>query len=95
MQSFVYLRDELSRPLTSAFFVPGYHFQEAFSVSEAVWICTQQHLGIVIIADNFQDSETEQLERRYISRRLKPETTAEELLGELELMLYERPAAAS
>jgi CheY-like chemotaxis protein len=50
--------------LVSDLLVPGYHVHEAFSASEAVWLCTGQHLGIIAIADNIDDTETEQLRGR-------------------------------
>ena len=93
MPSFVYLRDEFSRSLASAFLVPGYHVQEAFSLSEAVWICTQQHLGIVVIADNVKDPEIEQLRERFVIFSMKPNTSVRELLW--KLALPEESAAAS
>ncbi|HEY5030004.1 MAG TPA: hypothetical protein VIK39_16470 [Candidatus Angelobacter sp.] len=71
------------------------HIHEAFSVSEAVWLCTQQHLGMVIIADNLEDPETAELQRRFNTLSLKPETTVKELLWELALMLPGESAAAS
>jgi hypothetical protein len=58
MLSFVYLRSEESRPLASELLVPGYQIHEALSISEAVRLCTQKHLGIIVIADKLEAPET-------------------------------------
>lgn len=94
MVSFVYLRNEFSRAFASELFVPGYCVHEAFSLSEAVWLCTQQHLGIVVIADNFEDPETGRLQSSYITMSLKPDLTVKDFLWELALLLPEQLTVA-
>lgn len=93
MISFVYLRTEASRSLAGEIPLLGSHIQEAFSVSEAVWLCTQHHLGIIVVAENFEETETRQLRERFVIVTLKPDTTVSELLW--KLMLPEASAAAS
>jgi hypothetical protein len=83
MTPFVYLRNATSRSLESEHLSPGYHIHEAFTVSEAVWLCTQQHLGMIVIADNLDYPEVSELERRFAMFCLKPHTTINELLCHL------------
>jgi hypothetical protein len=89
------LRNEASRSLDSELLVPGYHIHEALSISEAIWLCIQRHLGIIVVAANLEDLETMQLHALYTIFRLKPDITAHELVRELALMLPEESAAAA
>jgi hypothetical protein len=86
MISFVYLRNALSHSLANEMLVRGLHSEEAFSVSEAVWLCTQHHIGIFVIADNFEDREKLKLRQRFRVVDLKPGMTARELLWKLDPM---------
>ena len=83
MISFVYLRNAASRPLLSEQLVPSYHIHEAYSVSEAVWLCTQKHLGTIVVAENVECSEVSELENCYAMFCLKSHTTVKELLYQL------------
>jgi hypothetical protein len=83
MIAFVYLRNAGSRSLLSEQLVAGYHIHEAFTVFEAVWLCTQQHLGIIVIADNLECSEVSQVNNHYVTLRLTPQTTMKELFCHL------------
>jgi hypothetical protein len=83
MISFVYLRNAASRSLLSEHLEPGYHFHEAFSVSEAVWLCTQKHLGTIVIAENLECSEVSEIENCYATFCLDPHITVNELLCHL------------
>jgi ABC-type nitrate/sulfonate/bicarbonate transport system ATPase subunit len=60
-------------------FARGYHVCEAFSVSEAVWLCTQNHIGIIVVAHDFEDPEKVELRKRFVVFNLKPSTTIREL----------------
>lgn len=83
MTSFVYLRNAASRSLLSEHLVPSYHIHEAFSVSEAVWLCTQKHLGTIVVAENVECSEMAELENCYDLFCLNAHTTVNELLYHL------------
>lgn len=93
MTSFVYLRNEASHSLANEILLLGSHIEEAFSISEAVWLCTQHHIGIVVVAYNFEDPESLELRQRFLVVDMKPDTTARELL--LQLAPPESSAAAS
>lgn len=80
MITFVYLRNDNSRTLQNEYVEQGYHVHEAFSASEAVWICTQNHLGIIVIADNVETSEVSQLKDHHTIFCLKGHTTMDELI---------------
>lgn len=71
MTSFVYLRNADSRPLSGEQLVSSYHVHEAYSVSEAVWLCTQKHLGTIVVAENVECSEVSELENCYATFCLK------------------------
>jgi hypothetical protein len=79
MTSFVYLRNADSRSLLSEQLVSSDHIHEAFSVSEAVWLCTQKHLGTIVIAENLECSEVSELENCYALLCLKALTMNEVL----------------
>jgi hypothetical protein len=78
MISFVCLRNESSRSPVERLGV-GYHIYEAFSVSEAVWLCTQHHIGIIVVAHDLEDPEKVELRKRFVVFNLKPNTTIREL----------------
>ena len=78
MKSLVYLRDESSRSPVERLGA-GYHICEAFSVSEAVWLCTQHHIGIIVVAHDFKDPERVELRKRFVVFDLKSNTTIREL----------------
>jgi ABC-type nitrate/sulfonate/bicarbonate transport system ATPase subunit len=78
MISFVCLRNESSRSPVEPF-GSGYHIYEAFTVSEAVWLCTKHHIGVVIVAHDFKDPERVELRKRFVVFNLKPNTTLQEL----------------
>jgi hypothetical protein len=92
MISFVYLRNAASHSLAHEILLRGSHIEEAFNVSEAVWLCTQHHIGIIVIADNFRDPGTVELRKRFVVFNLKPNTTIRELRWHLT---PEASAAAS
>jgi hypothetical protein len=83
MISFVYLRNANSRSLQNEQCAPDYHVHEAFTASEAVWLCTEQHLGMIVVADNLECAEVSQLKNHYAMFCLKPHTTVNELLCRL------------
>jgi hypothetical protein len=83
MISFVYLRNANSRTLQNEHVEQGYHVHEAFTTSEAVWICTQNHLGMIVIADNIECSEVSQLKDHHAIFCLKAHTTMNELICHL------------
>jgi hypothetical protein len=83
MTPFVYLRNATSRSLLSEHLSPGYHIHEAFTVSEAIWLCTQQHLGMIVIADNLDCQEVAEIKNCFAMFCLKPHTTINELLCHL------------
>jgi hypothetical protein len=78
MTSFVCLRNQSSPSLVERL-GSSYHICEAFSVSEAIWLCTQHHIGIVIVAHDFKDPEKLELRKRFVVFNLKPTTTIREL----------------
>jgi hypothetical protein len=78
MISFVCLRNESSGSPVDRLGA-GYHICEAFSVSEAAWLCTQHHIGIIVVAHDFEDPEKMELRKRFVVFNLKPHTTIQEL----------------
>jgi len=94
MISFVYLRNQASISLASELQASGYHVHDAYSVSEAVWLCTQQHLGIIVIGDNLEQAEIAQLQGRPFTFRLNSKATVKDLLSELELVMPDNRQSA-
>lgn len=94
MVSFVYLKNESSRSLACELATSVYKVYEALSVAEAVWLCTQQHLGAIVVAGNLEDSDTAQLPDCFITLRLRPDLTVHQILWELARLFQGESAAA-
>jgi hypothetical protein len=56
---------------------------EAFSVHEALWLCTQHYLSTVIVSATFGDHQLHELRQRYVTIKLKHDTRSSDVLGEL------------
>jgi hypothetical protein len=95
MVSLVYLTpDGPTSPLMIELMLAGYHSHEAHGVSEAIWLCTQKRIGVIVIASTFDDPGLDELQRRYVTLKLKPETTLQALVWELALRIPGDSAAA-
>lgn len=89
MLSFVYLAhdahdahgapDSVCRDLRKG----GNTIVEAFSVHEAVWLCTQHHVSTVIVSASFDDRQLHDLRQRYVTIKLKHDTRSSDVLGQM------------
>lgn len=94
MVSFVYLKNDSSRGLAGELATSVYKVYEALSVAEAVWLCTQQHLGTIVVASNLEHSETAQLPDCFVTLRLRPDATVHQILWELARLFQGESATA-
>jgi hypothetical protein len=83
MASVVYLTNRAPAKLTDDLIVAGHRAWECLSVSEALYICEQQWVDVVVIAPDVEDADVVETHLRHFTIRLKPEATAKELIWEL------------
>lgn len=93
MLSLVFLKTCASNPLTSELISAGYHVMEAASVPEVVWLCTQFHGQVVLVDPQFEDPDLAGLEERYVTLKLDPDTTMQQLLWQIALRMPVKTAA--
>jgi hypothetical protein len=93
MLSLVFLKTCASNALTSELISAGYHVMEAASVPEVVWLCTQFHGQVVLVDPEFKDPEVAGLEERYVTLKLDPNTTVQQLLWEIAVKMPFKAAA--
>lgn len=80
--SVVYLTDDLADPLCRKLREAGHLVSEAFSVDEALWLCSQYRASIVVISAKFRDPKLFELQQRYSTIKLVVDTL-EDTLAEL------------
>lgn len=56
---------------------------EAFSVHEALWLCSQHHISTVVISAEFDDHQLHELSQRYVTIQLKFDASSRDVLGKL------------
>jgi len=85
MLSLVFLKTCAPSALTSELISAGYHVMEAASIPEVVWLCTQFHGQVVLVDPQFEDPELADLGEKYVTLKLDPNTTVQQLLWEIAL----------
>jgi hypothetical protein len=90
MASVVYLTSRAPAKLTDDLIVAGHRAWECLSVSEALYICEQQWVDVVVIAPDVEDADVVETHLRHFTIRMKPEASAKELIWELSKLFPEQ-----
>ena len=83
MVSLVYLAARASEEACCELRRAGYQVTEAFSVPEALWLCSQHYAETVVISAEFTDSAVIEVYRRYYTVQLKTDAHPQDIFTEL------------
>lgn len=83
MVSLVYLTTRSHSKLAIDLEMAGFRVHEALEVSEVLHLCEYENIDAILIGADVADSEVIEVQLRNITIKLKPETTAKDLIAEL------------
>ena len=92
MVSLVYLTTRIPSKLAGDLERAGYTVYEAFEVSEVLHLCEYQNISAVVIAADVAEQDVVEAQMRQITIKLKPESTAQELIAELWQLFPDKKA---
>jgi hypothetical protein len=78
--SLVYLTTRSNSKLADELMLAGHRVKEALSVSEALFVCENEPVDVVVIAADVEDPDMIEAQMRRVTIKLKPEATVRELL---------------
>jgi hypothetical protein len=80
MPAVVYLTTEAPSAIADSLAHAGYAVFEALTVSEVLHLCETLPVEVVLIAPDVSDPELPELQQRFITIRLEPTTTAQNVV---------------
>jgi hypothetical protein len=78
--------------MASELMMAGYEVYEALAVSEVLYLCEHHDIAAVVIAPDVDQPEMIEAQLRFITLKLKPNATAEDVVWELENLFGKRSA---
>jgi hypothetical protein len=67
----------------------GYRVFEALEISEVLYLCEHENIDAVVIAPDIEDQDQVEIQLRQVAIKMKPETTAKDILWELSSLFPE------
>jgi hypothetical protein len=83
MAAVVLLTTRAPSKLTDDLALAGHRAWECLSVSEALYLCENENVDVIVIAPDIEDPDLAEAQLHYVTIRMKPEATAMELIWEL------------
>ena len=83
MRSLVYLTTRLPSQVSDDLQSAGYDVFEALEISEVWFLCEHQKIDLVVIAPDVEDQDKVEIQLRQPIIKMKPETSAKNILWEL------------
>lgn len=93
MASIVLLETRAPSKMAGDLTLAGYKAFEALAASEALALCKNGRIDVIVIAADVADPDVAEVQRRYMTIRLKPEATSKDLIWELS-QLFPDPTTA-
>jgi hypothetical protein len=89
--SLVYLTTRAPSKFAEELMLAGHQVHEALAVSEALYLCEQGPVDVIVIAPDVEDPDLVEAQLHHITIRMKPEGTAKELVWELSQLFPQQP----
>ena len=87
MRSVVYLTSRAPSQIADDLGAAGYRVFEALEISEVMYLCEHENIDIVVIAPDIYEQDMIEVQLRRATVKMKPQSTAQDLLWELSTLL--------
>lgn len=83
MRSLVYLTTRLPSQVSGELELAGFQVFEALEIAEVWYLCEHEKIDAVVVAPDVEDQDRIEIQLRQTTIKMKPETSARDILWEL------------